>query len=124
MEGYSVKIRTASKDLTHKERVQLKDTTNATGIDQLTQDGPVVLDIAFYAILDIHNEKSENKDYSVCVMVDKGGNKFCTSSPSFISTMEDIMADMDGCDEEWSLEAQRRPSNNYKGKEFLTCSVV
>ena len=124
MEGYSVKMRTASKDLTHKERVQLKDTTNATGLDQLTQDGPVVLDIAFYAILDIHNEKSENKDYSVCVMVDKGGNKFCTSSPSFITTMEDIMADMDGCDEEWSLEVQRRPSNNYKGKEFLTCSVV
>ena len=124
MEGYSVKIRTASKDLMHKERVQLKDTTNATGLDQLTQDGPVVLDIAFYAILDIHNEKSENKDYSVCVMVDKGGNKFCTSSPSFITTMEDIMADMDGCDEEWSLEVHRRPSNNYKGKEFLTCSVV
>lgn len=124
MEGYSVKITKCSKDLTHKERVQLKDTTNAISMDDLTKDGPVALDVAFYAFLEIHNERSESVDYSVCVLVDKAGAKYRTGSPSFMSALDDIMADMDGCDEPWQLEVSRQPSKNYKGKEFLTCSVV
>ena len=118
MEGYSVKITMCSKELTHKERVQIKDMSNAVGMDELTANGPVTLDVAFYAVLDVHNELSESVDYTVCVLVDKAGTKYRTTS------LEYIMADMDGCDEEWNLEVYRQPSKNYKGKEFLTCSVV
>lgn len=124
MEGYSVNIAKCSKELTHKERVQIKDMSNAVSMDELTANGPVTLDVAFYAVLDVHNERSESVDYTVCVLVDKAGTKYRTGSPSFMSSLEDIMADMDGCDEEWNLEVSRQPSKNYKGKEFLTCSVV
>ena len=124
MEGYSVKIRTASKDLTHTERVQLKDTTNATGLDQLTQDGPVVLDIAFYAILDIHNEKSENKDYDVYIIVDKNGTKYKTSSENFMNSFEDIMADMSDSTEPFQIKVYVLPSKNRSGQTFLTCSLI
>lgn len=124
MEGYSVNIVKCSKELTHKERVQIKDMSNAVSMDELTANGPVTLDVAFYAVLDVHNERSESVDYTVCVLVDKAGTKYRTGSPSLMSSLEDIMADMDGCDEEWNLEVSRQPSKNYKGKEFLTCSVV
>lgn len=124
MEGYSVKITTCSKELTHKERVQIKDMSNAVSLDELTANGPVTLDVAFYAVLAVHNERSESVDYTVCVLVDKAGTKYRTGSPSFMNSLEDIMADMDGCDEEWNLEVFRQPSKNYKGKDFLTCSVV
>lgn len=124
MEGYNVTIAKASKELTHKERVRMKDTTNALSLDEVTQDGPVLIDLDFYAVLNVHNEKSESIDYTVCILVDKAGTKYRTGSPSFLTAMDEIMVDMADCDEPWQLEVSRRPSKNYKGKEFLTCSVV
>lgn len=124
MEGYNVTIANASKELTHKERVRMKDTTNALSLDELTQGSPVLIDLDFYAVLNVHNERSESIDYTVCILVDKAGTKYRTGSPSFLTTLDEIMVDMADCDEPWQLEVSRRPSKNYKGKEFLTCSVV
>lgn len=124
MEGYNVTIVKASKELTHKERVRMKDTTNALSLDEVTQDGPVLIDLDFYAVLNVHNEKSESIDYTVCILVDTAGTKYRTGSPSFLTALDEIMVDMADCDESWQLEVSRRPSKNYKGKEFLTCSVV
>lgn len=124
MEGYNVTIAKASKELTHKERVRVKDTTNALSLDEVTQDGPVLIDLDFYAVLNVHNEKSESIDYTVCILVDEAGTKYRTGSPSFLTALDEIMVDMADCDESWQLEVSRRPSKNYKGKEFLTCSVV
>lgn len=124
MEGYNVTITKTSKELTHKERVRMKDTTNALSLDEVTQNGPVLIDLDYYAVLNVHNEKSESIDYTVCILVDKAGTKFRTGSPSFLTALDEIMVDMADCDEPWQLEVSRRPSKNYKGKEFLTCSVV
>ena len=124
MEGYNVTIVKASKELSHKERVRMKDTTNALSLDEVTQDGPVLIDLDFYAVLNVHNEKSESINYTVCILVDKAGTKYRTGSPSFLTALDEIMVDMADCDEPWQLEVSRRPSKNYKGKEFLTCSVV
>ena len=124
MEGYNVNIVKTSKELTHKERVRMKDTTNALSLDEVTQDGPVLIDLDFYAVLNVHNEKSESIDYTVCILVDKAGTKYRTGSPSFLTALDEIMVDMADCDEPWQLEVSRRPSKNYKGKEFLTCSIV
>ena len=124
MEGYSVKIREVSKDITAKERVMLKDTTNAISLDDVTKDAKFVFEPGYYAILDVHNEKSEDKDYVKYIIVDKAGTKLVTGSESFFTSFKSIMDEMDGCDEEFSIEVYRMPSKNYKGKEFITCSVV
>lgn len=124
MEGYNVTITKTSKELTHKERVRMKDTTNAIRLDEVTKDGPVLIDLDFYAVLNVHNEKSESIDYTVCILVDKAGTKYRTGSPRFLTALDEIVVDMADCDEPWQLEVSRRPSKNYTGKEFLTCSVV
>ena len=124
MEGYSVKIREVSRDITAKERVMLKDTTNAISLDDVTKDAKFVFEPGYYAILDVHNEKSEDKDYVKYIIVDKAGTKMVTGSESFFTSFKSIMDEMDGCDEEFSIEVYRMPSKNYKGKEFITCSVV
>lgn len=124
MEGYSVNIREVSRNITAKERVMLKDTTNAISLDEATQGAKFVFEPDYYAILDVHNEKSEDKDYVKYVIVDKAGTKLVTGSESFFTSFKSIMDEMDGCDEEFSIEAYRMPSKNYKGKEFITCSVV
>lgn len=124
MEGYYINIREVSRIITAKERVKLKDTTNAIQLDEVTQEGKFVFEPDYYAILDVHNEKSEDKDYIKYVIVDKAGTKLVTGSESFMTSFKDIMDEMEGCDEEFSIEVYRMPSKNYKGKEFITCSIV
>lgn len=124
MEGYKVEIREVSKQITAKERVMLKDTTNAIALDELTQQGKVIIEPEFYAVLDVTNPKSEDKEYVKYVIVDKAGTKYVTGSESFFSAFKGIMDEMAGCDEEFSIEVYRMPSKNYKGKEFITCSIV
>lgn len=124
MTGYSVKITNASKELSAKERVALKDTTNAIALDEATQAGKVLIEPDFYVELSVHNEKSEDKDYTKYVIVDKSGNKYVTGSASFMSAFSDILDEMADSGEEYAIEVYRMPSKNYKGKEFLTCSIV
>lgn len=124
MTGFEAKIREASKELTAKERVKFKDTTNAVQLDEVTKGGALVITPDFYIILDIHNENSEDKDYVKYVVVDKDGTKYVTGSGSFFSAFKEIVDEMDGSGEEYGVEIYRLPSKNYKGKEFLTCSIV
>ena len=124
MTGYSVKIVNASKELSARDRVAVKDTTNAIALDDATKDNPLVIAIDYYVELAIHNEKSEDKDYKKYVVVDKSGNKFVTGSESFFTAMIEIMDEMSDSGEDFEIQVYRMPSKNYKGKEFLTCSIV
>ena len=130
MKGYTAAVREVSKEISVKEKIMLKDTSNAISIDALTQEASfnnekVLIDVDYYAILDIHNEKSDNKDYINFIIVDKSGNKYVTGSESFITTFIDIYDEMKGAGEEnITIEIYRKESKNYKGKDFITCSIV
>lgn len=128
MEGYSVKIREASKELSAKERIKLKDTTNAVSLDDVTQQGDFILYPDAYVILDIHNDKAKegnSKDYVKYIVIDKGGSTFATGSESFFTSLRSIMEEMEAeaPGEEYSITVYRRESKNYKGKSFITCSI-
>ena len=127
MKNYEVHIKGSSKELTAREKIRLKDLSNSTNLDTLTKEhGNVVIDVDYYVILAIHNEKSEERpDYENIVVVDKAGNKFNTGSASFIRSLEDIVDELaDAGETDYSIEVYRKESNNYKGKEFITCSLV
>lgn len=123
MTGYSVSIATASKELSAKERIQLKDTTSAIKLDEITQTEAIILHPTMYAELDIHNEMSDNKDYKNYIVVDVDGTKYVTGSASFWTSFMDIASEMENETEEWAIKVYRMPSKNYKGKEFITCSI-
>lgn len=124
MTGYSVNVAETSKELSAKERIQIKDTTNAVKLDEVTQTEPVTIYPEVYAVLDIHNEKSENVDYKNYVVIDKDGTKYVTGSDSFWSSFMEIAKEMANENEEWGIQVYRKESKNYKGKEFITCSIV
>lgn len=126
MEGYSVKINRSSKELSAKDRVRIKDTTNAISLDEITQgEGDVIIDYDYHVILDVHNEKSDNKDYTKVVVVNKAGTKYVTGSKSFLTALEEIIDEMgDAGEDDIQLSVYRKDSNNYKGKQFITCSIV
>lgn len=124
MENYSVIIKECSKELSAKERIQLKDITDAIKLDKATQVESISIDVDFYAELEVHNEKADDKDYATYVIVDKSGERYTTGSPSFWSSFKNIMSEMVNCDEAWSLKVYQMPSKNREGKNFITCSVI
>ena len=124
MEGYSVSIKETSKQLSAKERIMFKDTTSAKKIDEESQNGDFIITPSFYGILEVHNEKSDNVDYENYVIIDESGEKYVTGSASFWSSFMDIAKEMEGETEEWAVKVFRVPSKNYKGKDFLTCSII
>ena len=127
MKPYEVTVKESSKELSAKEKIRLKDLSNSINLDALTQqEGKVILDIAYYAIVGIHNEKSkERQDYDNIILVDVGGNKYNTGSASFITAFTDIIDELaDAGETECQIEVYRKESKNYKGKEFITCSIV
>ena len=126
MADYSVSIVESSKELTGKERVALKNLDDCVSLDDaITPDTPkVVIDVKDYVILNVHNEKSDSKDYEKYIIYDKSGTRYITGSHPFFTTFEEIFSEMKDDDEEWSLVVYKRESNNYKGKQFLTCTII
>ena len=121
--AYSATIKEASRNLTAKERIMLKDTTSAVKLDQATQVEDVHINVDMYAILNIHNDKADPKDYENYIILDKNGNKFVTGSSSFWNAFMDIWTEMENENEEWSIRVYRHPSKNYSGKDFITCAI-
>ena len=125
MNGYSVKIKETSKELTAKERVSFKDTTAAVKLDEATKEAPVEIMPVCYGVLEIHNDNATDQDYENYVVVDKyTGTKYVTGSKSFWASFIQIAEEMAGADEDWGVKVYRSPSKNYVGRDFITCTII
>lgn len=125
MEGYTVTIKETSKDLTARERLMMKDRSNATPLDSaVTLETPLVITPDSYAVLSIHNESSDNPDYEKYMIVDKDGNKYITGSVNFWNSFKSIWDEMTKENEDFQIQVYKLESKNYKGKQFLTCSII
>lgn len=125
---YSVIIRESSRELTAKEKIAYRDFGNAIKLDEnLADDDSMLIAPKDYVILDVHNEKAKgNKDYTKYVIIDVGGNKYVTGSESFFTRFIEIYQTMaeDAPGEEYQIECYKKPSKNYAGKSFISCSLV
>lgn len=126
MTGYKASVLECSKELTAKEKIAIKDTTNAVQLDEAADGENVIIDFDYYAILDIHNENSDSKDYEKYIIADKNGTRYVTGSKPFFTAFTDIYEEMtdNAPDEEFSIMCYKKESKNYKGKYFLTCSII
>lgn len=131
MENYSATILESTHPLTAREKILMKDTTNAkkidTEVDLCKASGEeLIITPVDYVILEIHNDKSKDrKDYNNYIILDKDGTKYVTGSPSFWSAFKSIWDSMrEDSDEEFQISIYKVPSKNYSGKDFLTCSII
>lgn len=122
--NYRVTIReTSIENMTARDRIAMKDTSNAVSIDEATTENSLIISPVNYAILDVENDASPDKAYVKYVIVDNAGTKYVTGSQSFWRSFIDIFEEMKN-EGEFQLEIFKRPSKNYQGKYFLTCSIV
>ena len=117
-------IETGKEITSAKEKVMLKDTRSAIRLDDATQSGSTDLYPVNYAVLDITNDRSEEGNYRQYLIIDKNGDKYLTGSESFYSAFLAIYEEMSGTGEEYGIRVYRVPSKNYKGKDFLSCSII
>lgn len=133
MKGYSATVIEASRELTPREKVKYKDTSDCVKLDEALsgeQGNYLVITPIMFVIVEVNNEKSEQKTYSQYIIEDEDGTKYITGSDSFFDTFSDIWSDMtdeegnsiDG--EPWQLKIFKKDSKNYKGKQFITCSLA
>lgn len=122
--NFSAKVIECNKELTAKERVALTTMNGAIPLDEATQMGDLDITPVTWAAVAVHNEKAENKDYTKYVVIDTDGTVYATGSKSFWESFIDIADQMEGSGEEWGVRVTRRNSNNYAGRQFLTCSVI
>ena len=125
MEGYSVKVVEASRQLTAKERIAVKDFGLAAHLDEAVTETALVIKVKDYVVLQVHNEKADNREYVKYLLIDDNGERYITGSEPFWSTFKDIWDEISvEPDVDWSLKVYRQESKNYKGKHFLTCTII
>lgn len=122
---FEVKILTTTHDLTARERIKLKDTTNAIKLDSaLIKDGdPIVITPVDYAVIEVTTDKVD-KPYKNYIVMDESGQKFITGSNSFWESFSDIWSEMKDETEDYQIEIYKVDSKNYQGKQFITCSIL
>lgn len=123
---YKAELVSATRELSAKERVAVKMFIGAEQLDELTKrdENGVLIDIDYVAVVEVYNEKSDNKNYNKYVYVDKDGTMYISGSETLYRTYEEIAEEMEGEQEPWSIKVIRMESTNYKGKDFLTCMLV
>lgn len=120
--NYNVKIYETSREFDARERIAIKDLTNSQKFDTIIGvDDVLTITPTDWAVLEIHNEKAEKKDYLVYVIMADNGVKYYTSSAAFWNSFMGIFDEMQG--DSFSLDVYKRESKNFKGKHFITCSI-
>lgn len=125
MAEYKATVKEASWEMSAREKLRYTDFTDVIQLDEATQAGDIIIDVDKWAVVWVHNEKSDTVDYAKYVIIDKEGQVYVTGSESFwrsFIAIYDVMSDEE--ETVYSIKVYRRESKNYKGKDFLTCRII
>lgn len=125
MSEFKVEVIKSSRELTAREKIQLKDTAACISLDRLSREQPdAVIGVEGYAVLAIHNERAKgDTDYEQLVVLSTDGNKYITGSNAFRTSFLDIWEEMANDPEPWGIRVIRKQSNNFAG-EFLKAALA
>lgn len=125
MAEYKATVKEASWEMSAREKLRYTDFTDVIQLDEATQAGDIIIDVDKWAVVWVHNEKSDTVDYAKYVIIDKEGQVYVTGSESFWRSFIEIYEVMSDEEETvYSIKVYRRESKNYKGKDFITCRII
>lgn len=124
---YSVKIVSVYgiDELPVKDEIRVKDFTSFSQVEELVKSGAEFKPV-WLAVLAVHNEKSENTDYSVFVFQTEEGEMFYTSSESLLESLMDIIELKDrliDSGEPWAVVISEFKSKNNTGSFYKAVLV-
>ena len=127
-EKYNVKILDTHRDMSVPEIIKSKDFSNMIGLDEAVDSEPIIINPLNYVELLVHNDFSEDKEYTKYV-IQTEDEYYVTGSTSFNNAILQIISDykdagLNFFEEGVGIKVYKLPSKNYSGKKFLTCSLV
>lgn len=128
MNGYSAEISYTTKEMDVIEKIRSKNITSALKIDDIFNSGEneLILNVDHVYTLNVHNEKSEDKDYKKYIFVSDNGDRYVSGSESLITAFMDIYDEFidAGIKGNIPIRIYQMESKNYKGKNFYTCELA
>lgn len=121
---YKSEITFCTRELSVKEKIMYKDTSDCVTMDSVvTEENALLLDLDLVIVVHIENDKSESKEYDKYIYVDKNGDKYTSGSESLFRQFYNIYTELDGTDEKVTWKIFKKHSKNYNGC-FLTCTII
>lgn len=129
--NYNARIINSSfEKLNGKDKLKYMNFSNMLQLDDVVAETGehYPISVIGFVIVEVHNEKSDNKDYNKMVLVADDGTLYVTGSDSFMREFENIVEVLKddftdaGTLPLYEINVYKRPSKNYNGK-FLTCGV-
>lgn len=121
---FTAKLLASTRTLSKKEEIIVRDLSDTLSLDEVLSGDTtfVIIKPLAYHTLEITTDEKIYKKY---VIECEDGQRYVTGSETFMNSFEPIFAEMKGyTEEEWAVKCFKRDSNNYKGKQFLTCCLV
>lgn len=103
LNSYKVEIIDASKELTGKERMTLKDLSNVVNLDRVRVSKPVTISVDYYAVLRVYTVKVGRGRGILYVLIDKGGTMYTTRCTAFWNSFKNYWKDMKNSNAECKL---------------------
>ena len=75
---YEVKVVESWKPLSAREKIALKNFNDAIQLDEASKEDNLIIKVQNYAVCEVHNEKSDNKDYKKIVVMAESGERYVT----------------------------------------------
>lgn len=123
---YIVTITDSSRELTAREKLKFADTQECISLDSVIDEngGTIVIKPVDYVCLDIHNEHSDNVDYSKLIVITEDNKMYATGSQAFKDSFIQITETMKDYNETgYEIKCYKVKSKNYNGS-FIKCSIV
>lgn len=120
---YKREILKSSKELTPKEKLELRLTNELTPIVENFDKLPE-LHIDYFAVCQIVNDNSDSKEYTQVFIKDKDGTIYTSGSESLIERLYDLYsaANEEGID--FVVQLVQKDSKNRQGAKFLSANLV
>lgn len=124
---YKTEVISSSKELTIREKIKLCEVGDTVSLDTVVpKDGSFDVDVEMFAVIHVENDKSQSKEYDICVIEAKDGTKYKTGSESFINSLCELYDMLEAADElknGFVIRAYKKPSKNFSG-DFITCTLA
>lgn len=126
-ENYQAKVEEViGRELTKKELFSVSRFNGCEDISSMLTacDAVAVENVQTVVFVDVHNEKSDNKDYTKMVVIGENGDRYITGSETAMREVRDIMDYMADEEEPFTIQFVSRPSSNYKDRDFITAELL
>ena len=123
--SYTSEVESSIFPITLTEKIKYRNFSNFEMLNEAVDKDGLTIQINNLVTVQVHNDKADNKDYHVYVVVTPE-KIYYTSSESFARECADILqliADSPDDKVEPIFNIIKKPSKNYSGS-FITCNLV